>query len=58
VTRINTRGGVRIDNFKPGNPALILNVADLSSAPMTVNATGLVENLNAELFDGLDSPVA
>ena len=54
VTRLNTRGGLRIDNFKAGNPALILNVADAGSAPMQVNATGLVGNLNADLLDGLD----
>ena len=54
VTRLNTRGGLRVDNFKSGNPALILNVADPSSAPMEVNATGLVDNLNADLVDGLD----
>jgi len=55
VTRLNTRGGLRIDNFKSGNPALILNVADPSSAPMEVNGTGLVINLNADEVDGWDA---
>lgn len=55
VTRLNTRGGLRIDNYKAGNPALLLNVADPSSAPLQVNATGLVDNLNADLLDGMDA---
>jgi len=54
VTRLNTRGGLRIDNFKAGNPALILNVADVNTPPMLVNSTERVLNLNADLLDGWD----
>lgn len=52
VTRLNTKGGLRIDNFKIGNPALILNVADTSLPPMQVNANGRIDNLNADMVDG------
>jgi len=54
VTRLNTRGGLRIDNFKPGNPALILNTVE-ATPPMQVSSTGLVSNLNADLLDGLEA---
>ena len=51
ITRLNTRGGLRVDNFKAGNPALILNTAG-ATPPMQVSSTGLVTNLNADLVDG------
>jgi len=54
VTRLNTRGGLRIDNFKPGNPALILNTVGVAP-PMEISSTGLVSNLNADLLDGLEA---
>lgn len=56
VTRLNTRGGLRVDNFRNGNPALILNVADPGvTPPLQVNSDAVVPNLNADLLDGKDA---
>jgi hypothetical protein len=54
VTKLTTRGGLRIDNFKSGNPALILNVEG-SAPPLQVNSTGFVDNLNADKLDFRDA---
>jgi len=55
VTRLNTRGGLRIDSFKSGNPPLILNTTDVLTPPMQVNSHALVPMLNADFVDGLSS---
>jgi len=51
VTKLNTRGGLKIVNFKSGNPALILEVPG-GTPPMSVNSTTKVKKLNADLVDG------
>lgn len=51
VTRLNTRGGLRIDNFKAGNPALILQVQP-GTAAIQLNTAAWIENMHADLLDG------
>ncbi|MFH2071724.1 MAG: hypothetical protein ABIJ75_02610 [Actinomycetota bacterium] len=55
VTRLDTKGGLRIDGKRAGSPPLILNPIDWATPPMEVNSNAKVVNLNADLLDGRDS---
>ena len=53
-TKLTTRGGVVLRTGNPGKPVLYLDVLP-GSPPMAVNSDAKVNNLNADLLDGISS---
>jgi len=53
TTKVTTKGGVLLRNTRADTPAASFEV--VSGAPIAVNSSSLVSNLNADLLDGRDA---
>jgi len=53
-TKLISKGGLHLNVGKAGKPALTINVV-APTPPLVVNSSGRVENLNADLLDGVEA---